>query len=188
LIRTICASRVYQTSATPNETNQRDDQNYSRALLKRPSAEVLFDAVCQVTGVEEKFAGTPAGYRAVQLWDSQVPHYFLKLFGRPTRVTACECERSVEPSVAQVLHVLNSPEIQDKLSHEGGRVARLVQRISDDGLLVDEFFLSFLNRYPSEEERTRATNFLRDHAANRRQAAEDLAWSLLNTVEFVFNH
>ena len=188
LIRTICASRVYQTSATPNETNQRDDQNYSRALLKRPSAEVLFDAVCQVTGVEEKFAGTPAGYRAVQLWDSQVPHYFLKLFGRPTRVTACECERSVEPSVAQVLHVLNSPEIQDKLSHEGGRVAGLVRRISDDGLLVDEFFLTFLNRYPSDDERTRATNYLRDHAANRRQAAEDLAWSLLNTVEFVFNH
>ena len=188
LIRAICASRVYQTSATPNATNQRDDQNYSRALLKRPSAEVLFDAVCQVTGVEEKFAGTPAGYRAVQLWDSQVPHYFLKLFGRPTRVTACECERSVEPSVAQVLHVLNSPEIQDKLSHEGGRVAGLVQRISDDGLLVDEFFLTFLNRYPSEDERTRATNFLHDHAADRREAAEDLAWSLLNTVEFVFNH
>ena len=188
LIRTICASRVYQTSATPNSTNQRDDQNYSRALLKRPSAEVLFDAVCQVTGVEEKFAGTPPGVRAVQLWDSQVPHYFLKLFGRPTRVTACECERSVEPSVAQVLHVLNSPEIQDKLSHEGGRVARLVHRISDNGLLVDEFFLTFLNRYPSDEERTRATNFLRDHADNRRQAAEDLAWTLLNTVEFLFNH
>jgi hypothetical protein len=90
--------------------------------------------------------------------------------------------------VAQVLHVLNSPEIQDKLSHEGGRVARLVHRISDNGLLVDEFFLTFLNRYPSDEERTRATNFLRDHADNRRQAAEDLAWTLLNTVEFLFNH
>jgi len=63
-----------------------------------------------------------------------------------------------------------------------------VQRISDDGLLVDEFFLTFLNRYPSEDERTRATNFLHDHAADRREAAEDLAWSLLNTVEFVFNH
>ncbi len=188
LVRTICASRVYQTSSTPNDTNRKDDQNYSRALLKRPSAEVLFDAVCQVTGVEEKFAGTPAGYRAVQLWDSQVPHYFLKLFGRPSRVTSCECERTIEPSVAQVLHVLNSPEIQDKLSHDGGRVAQLERDVSDDGVVVDELFLTFFSRYPSLEERTASAAYLKKRPDNRRGAVEDLAWSLLNTVEFVFNH
>ena len=69
----------------------------------------------------------PAGTRAIQLWDSKVPHYFLKLFGRPERASACECERNREPSVAQVLHLLNSPEIQAKLSHEGGTVAKLVE-------------------------------------------------------------
>ena len=71
-------------------------------------AEVLLDAVCQATGVPEKFDGAPAGTRAIELWDSQVEHYFLRLFGRPVRQTACECERVVEPSVAQVLHLLNS--------------------------------------------------------------------------------
>ena len=85
LIRTITASRTYQRSAHPNLTNERDEQNYSRALLKRLDAEVLFDAVCQATGVPEKFSGVPAGSRAIQLWDSQVNHYFLKLFGRPVR-------------------------------------------------------------------------------------------------------
>src|SRR5262249_53493871 len=122
LIRTITASRVYQQSARPNDTNMGDEQNYSRALFRRIEAEVLLDMVCQVTGVPEKFSGAPPGTRAIQLWDSKVPHYFLKAFGRPVRVSACECERNHEPSVAQVLHLLNAPTIQEKLTHEGGTV------------------------------------------------------------------
>ena len=88
--------------------------------------------VCQATGVPEKFAGVPAGARAIQLWDSKVPHDFLRLFGRPVRVTTCECERNAEPGVGQVLHLLNSPELHAKLTHEAGTVARLVRRLPDD--------------------------------------------------------
>ena len=105
LIRTITSSRTYQLVTTPSVMNERDEQNYSRALFKRLDAEVRFDMICQVTGSSEKFKGMPAGYRAIELWDSQVPHYFLSLFGRPVRATACECERATQPSVAQVLHV-----------------------------------------------------------------------------------
>ncbi len=189
LIRTITASRTYQLSAQPNPTNARDEQNYSRALLKRLDAEVLFDAVCQVTGVPEKFNGMPEGYRAIQLWDSQVNHYFLKLFGRPVRATACECERATEPSVSQVLHVLNSPELQAKLSHEAGSIARLVrQHPSDDARLVEELYLTILSRPPTDSDKLVAVKYLQEHASQRRAAAEDLAWSLLNTLEFVFNH
>ncbi len=86
LIRTITASRVYQLSSKPNATNERDEQNYSRALFKRIPAEVLLDMVCQTTGVGERFDGMPAGTRAIQLWDSKASHYFLKVFGRPERV------------------------------------------------------------------------------------------------------
>ena len=132
LIRTITGSRTYQLSSEPNETNQLDEQNYSRALLRRLDAEVLLDAVCQATGVGEKFRGIPRGGRAIELWDNESPHYFLKLFGRPVRVTACQCERSIDPSVAQVLHVLNSPAIQAKLSDAGGQIARLCNRFRDD--------------------------------------------------------
>lgn len=188
LIRTITASRVYQASSTPNATNERDDQNYSRALLKPLQAEVLFDAVCQTTGVPEKFPGMPAGVRAIQLWDSQTPHYFLKLFGRPTRTTACECERTKEPSVAQVLHGLNSPELQEKLSHAGGRLARLVAAQADDGSLADELYLTFYSRFPAASERQAVIEYLKTRAADRRKATEDIAWSMLNTAEFQFNH
>ncbi|MDA0834840.1 MAG: DUF1549 and DUF1553 domain-containing protein [Planctomycetota bacterium] len=188
LIRDITATRTYQLSSHPNETNELDAQNYSRALFKRMDAEVLFDAVCQTTGVPEKFEGIPTGYRAIQLWDSQVPHYFLTLFGRPVRVTACTCERSVEPSVSQVLHVLNSPNLQQKLSHESGTVATLVKSIEDDDQLVQELYLTFYSRFPDADELQAVTEYLSQHAGERRQAVEDIAWSLLNSIEFVFNH
>jgi hypothetical protein len=188
LIRTITASRVYQASAATNATNESDDQNYARALLRPVAAEVLLDSVCHVTGVPEKFQGMPAGTRAIQLWDSQTPHYFLKLFGRPTRTTACECERTKEPSVAQVLHILNSTELHGKLSHAGGRIAKLAAAIADDGKLAEELYLIFYSRFPTEGERRTAVAYLASHSANRRQAVEDLAWSMLNTTEFVFNH
>lgn len=193
LIRTIAASRTYQLSTTPNETNEQDSQNYSRALFKRLDAEVLLDAVCQTTGVAEKFDGLPAGYRAIQLWDSQVPHYFLKLFGRPTRATPCECERTVEPSVAQVLHILNSPQIQSKLSHAAGRARELVRRFpsadqESNAALIEELYLTFYSRYPTEDERAATLAYLAENGQHRQRAAEDVAWSLMNTVEFLFNH
>jgi hypothetical protein len=188
LIRTITASRVYQLSSRPNPTNERDELNYSRAPLKRIDAEVLLDMVCQTTGVGERFTGVPGQVRAVQLWDSKVPHYFLKLFGRPVRVSACECERNGEPSVAQVLHLLNGPEIEAKLSHEGGRIARLVREQKDNAAVAEELYLTFYSRPPTEKERQAAVTYLQRDPAKRRQAAEDLAWSLLNSLEFVFNH
>lgn len=188
LIRWITASRVYQSSSKPNPTNVRDEQNYSRMLLKRLDAEVLLDMVCQTTGVAEKFSGVPAGVRAIQLWDSKVPHYFLKVFGRPTRSTACTCERNAEPSVAQVLHLLNSPEIHDKLTHEGGTVARLVRQLPSDRALVEELYLTFYSRMPTEAERASALTYLEKSPSQRRKAAEDLAWALQNSIEFLFNH
>jgi hypothetical protein len=188
LIRTITASRVYQLSSKPNATNDRDEQNYSRMPLKRLDAEVLLDMVCQTTGIPEKFPGVPAGSRAIQLWDSKTPHYFLKLFGRPVRATACECERNTEPSVAQVLHLLNSPEIHDKLEHEGGAVARLVKEQADDEALVDDLYFTFYSRPPSDTERATALGYLRKTPEQRRKAAEDIAWVLMNSLEFGFNH
>jgi hypothetical protein len=188
LIRTIMASRIYQLSSKPNATNEKDEQNYSRALLKRVDAEVLLDMVCQTTGVPEKFSGVPAGYRAIQLWDSKVNHYFLKLFGRPVRASACECERNQEPGVAQVLHLLNSPAIHAKLSDDDGTVARLVKQKADDGALVEELYLTFYSRAPDEQERKQALNYLSKDRNHRQQAAEDLAWSMMNSLEFIFNH
>jgi hypothetical protein len=191
LIQTITASNAYQRSTEANTTNQRDEQNYSRYLLKRLDAEVLLDAITDTTGVPEKFQGTPAGYRAVQLWDSQVPHDFLKLFGRPYRVSACACERAGEPTVGQILHVMNSPRIQKKIGHVGGRVAKLVRESTDNDYVIQELYLTFFNRFPTPtEHKTALAHFqqTRSQDRSRTQAAEDLAWSMLNSLEFLFNH
>ncbi len=187
LIEVITASQAYQRATTVNATNRIDEDNYSRFLFKRMDAEVLLDAICQVTGVEEKFAGIPKGSRAIQLWDSAVPHYFLKTFGRPVRVTACTCERAVAPTVGQVLHILNAPGIQQKLSHAGGQVSKLVARHQDSSDLVEELYLLMYSRFPTDTERKNGVNYL-NNQPNRQLAVEDLCWSLMNSIEFVFNH
>jgi hypothetical protein len=187
LVRTITASRVYQLASKPNVSNARDEQNFSRRPFKRVEAEVLLDMVCQATGVPEKFPGAPAGTRAIQLWDSKVSHYFLQLYGRPVRASACECERNHQPGVAQVLHLLNSPEMHGKLNAADGGIARLVSTQADNAKLVEELYLAFYSRLPNEKEQGLAVAFIAK-AGDRRQAAEDLAWTLLNSLEFIFNH
>ncbi|MDA1232011.1 MAG: DUF1549 domain-containing protein [Planctomycetota bacterium] len=187
LIRTITESQTYQRTASVNQTNESDEQNYSRFLFKQLEAEVLLDAVCQTTGVEEKFRFVPKGGRAIQLWDSNAEHYFLKIFGRPVRATACECERVSEPTVSQVLHVLNSPEIQSKLSHQAGRLKLLQQAHSLDAPLVDQLYLTFFSRMPTDLEQQVALEYL-ESQSDRQQATEDLAWSMINSLEFLFNH
>ncbi|HEV3385651.1 MAG TPA: DUF1549 domain-containing protein [Gemmata sp.] len=188
LIVLITSSRVYQTSVVPNATNEKDERNFSRAYFKRPDAEVLLDMACQALGVPEKFPGSPGISRAVQLWDSKARSEFLRLFGRPNRVTACECERTREPSVSQVLNLLNSPDIQAKLTHEGGTIARLVREQKDDGKLVEELYLTFFSRMPTAREKDVGVKHLQKYVANRRAASEDLAWAMLNSTEFLFNH
>jgi hypothetical protein len=187
LIRAITNSQTYQRSCQINETNEQDEQNFSRFPFKPLDAEVLLDAVCQATGTSEKFEGVPHGSRAIQLWDSEVRHDFLKLFGRPLRVTPCQCERATEPSVGQVLHALNSPRIQAKLSHADGRISGLLSRIDNDDNLVDELYLTIFSRYATDAERKTLTDYLAE-TTSRRQATEDIAWSMLNSLEFLFNH
>jgi hypothetical protein len=188
LVRLICASRVYQTTSAPNPTNAKDEQNYSRALFKRPAAEVLLDMVTHVTGVPEKFDGFPVGTRAVQLWDSKVGHYFLKAFGRPSRTSACECERVGEPTIAQVLHLLNSETIDARLRHDGGNLARWLRTIPSNEKLLEELWLTALGRYPTPAEVKKANEYLSTKGRSRREGMEDLAWAILNTKEFLFNH
>jgi hypothetical protein len=188
LVKFICESRTYQASSRPNETNEKDDLNFSRGLFKRLEAEVLLDAIGQATGVPDRFAGMPPGSKAIELWDSKVKNEFLKLFGRPQRTTACDCERTVEPSTGQVLNLLNSVELQKKLSHDAGLVSRLTQRFPDDAKLIEELYLTLLARFPTARERDTTTSYLQRAGKERRQAVEDLAWALLNSLEFVFNH
>ena len=185
--RTLLNSQVYQLSSVVNESNRLDDQNYSHAAVKPLPAEVLLDAVSQATGVEERFNGWPEGYRAIQIWDNKLPSLFLETFGRPVRQTVCACERGVEPSIAQALHLMNSESTTTKLEDRRSRAARLADSELSDSVVIEELYLSTLSRMPSADERQLMMQTLAD-AENRRQAIEDIFWTLLNTREFVFNH
>lgn len=186
-LRRMVLTQTYQRSATPTPSNATDEQNFSRFPLKRIDAEALYDAVCTVTGVADEFPGMPEGTRAIQLWDSHVTHDFLQLFGRPVRETACQCERVAEPTVSQVLHGLNSPALHDKFRHADGRIARLTRAVPENARLVDDLYLTCFSRLPTKEESAAALEHLAKFG-NRREAAEDLVWSLMNSLEFLFNH
>ena len=186
--RTILNSRVYQTSYEAVGSNATDRQNFSHAYDKALPAEVLLDAVCQVSGVPEKFNGWPLGYRAVQVWDSRMPSYFFKVFGRPARNTVCECERSNEPSISQALHLLNSPEIVQKLHSHEGSVKKMVDSIKSDETLIEELYLLSLSRFPTADERQLTLQHLTENRESRRAAAEDIRWALMNSKEFLYNH
>src|SRR5207248_6375851 len=122
VLRTICRSRTYQLSSTPNEYNKHDRQNYARYYGKRLIAEVLLDAVDQVCGTRTRFARMSRNARAVDLPHEGFGSYFLDVFDRPPRSSPCECARSGGASLPAVLHLANSPEIEDKIASGNGRV------------------------------------------------------------------
>ncbi len=188
--RTVLNSQLYQRAGESTLDNQDDAQNFSHARPKALPAEVLLDAVCQVTGVSEKFNGWPDGYRAVQVWDNRMPSYFFRIFGRPTRVSVCECERSNEPSIAQALHLLNSPELSEKLSSRRSVTYQLATNNLSNDEIVDQLFLSALTRYPNQQERALFGTAFADvsNQDDRRALIEDALWTLINTKEFLFNH
>lgn len=186
--RTLLRSRLYQLSSTVNDSNRDDRQHFSHATPRALPAEVLLDAICQATGVPEKFAGWPTGARAIQVWDNRMPSYFFRIFGRPVRATVCECERSNEPSIAQALHLLNSPEINEKISRRDGLARRLAAGPLTPDQLVDELYLGALARFPTDAERTTARAVFETPGSSRDEAVEDLLWAVLNTKEFLYLH
>lgn len=193
LIRTICRSRAYQRAEAPNEHNATDTQSYSRFYPRRLPAEVLLDAIDEVTQTETRFPGAPVGTRAVQLPDVGFDSYFLDVFGRPAATSVCECEREDGSNLAQRLQMMNSIEVQTKLAADQGRAARLAGE-TDRPLKarIDEIYLAALGRPATDVEQEAVADYLtpRLDAADDdvRVAFEDVLWSVMNTKEFFYNH
>jgi hypothetical protein len=186
LVRTICTSQVYRLSAVPNAYNAEDRQNNSRYVPKRLNAEVLLDAIDDVTLAKTAFKGVPAGTRAVQLPDNQVDSYFLSVFGRPDSASACECERSSDASLAQALHLFNSTELLTKVAGPRAKALASDKRPHEERLR--DLYLVALSRPPSAEEMQNLLAHIEKKKANIAQAYEDILWALVNTKEFLFNH
>ena len=187
LLRTICNSRTYQLSSEPNEFNQHDKQNHARYYARRMIAEVLHDAIDQVTDTRTVFNKMSRQARAVDLPHEGFGSYFLDVFDRPPRSSACECARSSSASLPQVLHLAMSPEIERKISHAKGRVAKLVERKLSAADAVSELYLAAFSRMPTDAERDRGVKYVQAQPDMRR-GLEDLCWALLNSREFMYNH
>lgn len=191
LVKVIVKSRTYQLSSTPNDFNKHDKQSFARFYPRRMSAEILYDAVSQVTNTPAAFGGLPTDKhspnRAIMLPDEAFQSYFLDVFGRPQRISACECERVSEANLAQALHLLNSQEIQDKLTRANARADILAKDPRPDAEKVDELFMWAFSRTPTAEHRQVALEHINRHPMNKKLAYENLLWALLNTKEFVFN-
>jgi hypothetical protein len=188
LMRAILQSKTYQRSSQPSTENKGDTRFYSRYYPRRLMAEVLLDAMSQVTGAPTKFGDYPIGWRAMQLPDANVNSYFLKTFGRPERIITCECERTAEPTMVQVLHISNGDSLNEKLQAKGNHLEQLLAANTPDDKLIEDLYLTALSRPPTEDEKSRLLAVFAEPGQDKRQVVEDLYWGVLSSREFLFNH
>ncbi len=201
LMRLIMSSETYQRNSDPLPGNAADKRYYSRYLPRRMMAEVLHDAVADITqkpsvfdnllnrdGSRTKTEFYDKGTRALQLYDSAVDNYFLQTFGRNKRDITCDCERSNQPSMVQALHLANGDTLNEKLNAEGGCVDQAMAG-ADAAEIVDRAYLLCLSRRPTEKERRGMTKMLSETPDKEKRAAvEDLFWALMTSREFLFQH
>ncbi|MEX2120885.1 MAG: DUF1549 and DUF1553 domain-containing protein [Pirellulales bacterium] len=184
LLRTMMTSYVYGLSSLANERNVADTRSYSRHYRQRLGAEVLLDAICDITQVPETFAAMPPESRAMEIWTHRVGSLFLDAFGRPDENQDPPCERTPDTTVVQTLHMMNAPSLHAKVISDAGRAAALAASDKTPAEIVEELYLLVYARYPAADEAQAAVSVFDERS--RREAAEDLLWALLNTPEFIF--
>jgi hypothetical protein len=189
--RTVLSSRVYQLASTTNDTNRLDKNNYSHAYVRPMMAEAVVDALDTALGVREKFGtDAPPDSRAVEVGASRLQNngnlsYLLRIFGRPPRTTACDCERAMEPALPQKLYLMTDPAVQGKI--QSGRLQKLLASKKSDDEILDELFLATLSRFPTAADREHFAAY-RQGRRDRQAAWGDCVWALINTREFILNH
>jgi hypothetical protein len=196
MIRLIMNSQAYQASAQPNSTNADDQINYSHALPRRLTAEQLFDAMHEVTGVAGEFGGYPKGLRANQVPGVRGPgrpsrdrrvssaDQFLTSFGKPQRQLVCECERSDQTTLLQAFQLIGGPEVSALITDPENRLTQLLKDGGSEHSMVEDLYWAALSRAPAADELEAMSRHVRD-AKDRRKGLEDVAWALLNSKEFV---
>ena len=135
----------------PTERNVSDTRNYSRFYRQRLRAEVLLDAITDITEVSDSFSAMPPQSRANQIWTTRVSSLFLDTFGRPNPNQDPPCERMPESTVVQTLHLMNAPNLHNKLTTDAGFVARMaasqlpsekIVEVTDGSLSSESKFLT----------------------------------------------
>ncbi len=195
LYRLILNSKTYQLSSTPRSDTPEAAAHFAFYLLRRLDAEVLIDALNQITTSSEKYSSAipepftfiPENQRSITLPDGSIGSAFLELFGRPPRDTGLESERNNRLTAAQSLHLLNSSHIQKKIEQ-----SRMIQFQMQSGKtprdVANGIYLGILSRFPTEEEFKTIAAYVQSGSVTRREAAVDLAWALINSAEFLYRH
>jgi hypothetical protein len=195
LYRLILKTKTYQFSAIPRSNDPKAEANFAYYPLRRLDAEVLIDALCQITGTTEQYSSAipepftfiPENQRSMALADASITSSFLETFGRSPRDTGLESERSNRPTAGQRLSLLNSSHIQRKIE-KGPKLQSLLQSKDNPREIVTRLYLTILSRFPTEEELRIVTAYSQSGAAKGRDALVDLVWALFNSAEFLYRH
>ncbi|MDA8698313.1 DUF1549 and DUF1553 domain-containing protein, partial [Rhodopirellula sp.] len=201
LMRLILQSETYQRTSIALPGNASENKYHSRYYPRRMMAEVLLDSIDQSLSTttafnEIAFPGADTqkteyyaeGTRAIQLYDAAVKSYFLKTFGRNPREITCECERSDDPSMVQVLHLSNGDTLNPKLANETNMIASMMKENVSNQQVIEKLFLRALTREPSQSEMEKLESIVTEYGDDRATALQDVAWSILTSSEFTFNH
>ena len=189
IYRVILNSQTYQLSCIPKGDGEKAAANFACYSLRRMEAEVIIDAICQITGttewyesmIPEPFTFIPQKQRSIALPDGSITSSVLEIFGRPPRDSGFESERNNRFNAAQALHLINSTHILKKI-REGPKVQELMESTESENR-GEAIYLTVLSRFPTEEE---ASQFA--WHGNSRSGAEELIWALINSDEFLFRH
>ncbi len=188
-IRLIASSAAYQRSSSP-VPGVREERYYSHALTRPLDAEVLADAISDVTGVWDRYGDKPSGTRAISFYDPAIPSKSLDVLGRCSREVSCESgQTSGTGGLQRKLHLLNGPLVNRKIASANGLLRKLLKERRSSDEILRELFNRALIRSPSEHETSVIQEEL-EHASNehdRREILEDLLWSLLSSREFTHN-
>ncbi|MBV9122090.1 MAG: DUF1553 domain-containing protein, partial [Planctomycetes bacterium] len=193
LERTILNARVYQLTAVPNASNRQDHHNFSHSLVRPMMAEVVADVLDSALGVsgDLKAPDLPPGVRAIEIAPSRVQNgnlaYLFRIFGRPPRTSACDCQRAQAPALPQALYLMDDPSVLTKLQAPNGRLKQLLRSNKTDDEILDELFLATLTRYPTEADR-QTFQECRAQSKDRQTAFVTTLWALINLKEFILNH
>lgn len=188
-LKLLALSNTYARTDTVVEGNARDDRFYSHAFRRPLGPEILADALADVTGVAEEYAGQEAGSRAVSLLDPLSPAPSLDVLGRCTLGGGCEEKSAAAAGLEAQLHLLNGTLVNAKLTAESGRLRRSIAAKRTNAEIVDEFYLRALGRHATDAELARWNERLQaEDESERRQRLEDFVWSLLNSRQFMENH
>lgn len=191
VLRAILNSSTYQLDSRPVSAQSKlaaDPEPYfTNAIPRMLTAEQLLDAVTAVTGIPEKFPGYPPGTRAVQLAEGTIEHPFLKAFAKPVRDVTCECAREDDPSLSQVIHLLNNRDILENIKSKEGLLSKWLANSSTDDAVLETMYLATLSRQPRDAERDVLKAYILQ-LGDRQAAFADIQHALLNSNEFLLRH